>query len=64
MSSFGEDEAGELYVASFANGVVYAIDGPGPAATNPMARQGALCPTGPAAAGANAMARGDGGRCQ
>ena len=63
VSAFGEDEAGELYAASWSNHTIYAIEGPGPAVTNPMARQGSLCPTGPAAAGANAMARGDGGRC-
>ncbi len=31
ISSFGEDERGELYAASFSTGKVYAIDGPGPA---------------------------------
>jgi glucose/arabinose dehydrogenase len=29
-AAFGEDEAGELYVASIGNGRVFAIDGPGP----------------------------------
>ena len=32
VSAFGEDEAGELYVASYGNGRVFAIDGAGPAA--------------------------------
>src|SRR2546430_17550500 len=30
ISSFGEDEAGELYVASLNGGTVHAIDGPAP----------------------------------
>jgi glucose/arabinose dehydrogenase len=37
ISSFGEDEAGELYVASYADGRLYAIDGPAPA-WNPASR--------------------------
>ena len=32
VSAFGEDEAGELYVASYGNGRVFAIDGAGPSA--------------------------------
>jgi glucose/arabinose dehydrogenase len=30
VTSFGEDESGEIYVASFGNGRLYAIDGPAP----------------------------------
>jgi hypothetical protein len=30
ISSFGEDEAGELYIASYGSGAVFAIDAPGP----------------------------------
>src|SRR5438309_3703271 len=31
ISTFGEDEAGELYVAGLNSGTIHAIDGPGPA---------------------------------
>jgi len=37
ISTFGEDEAGELYVASYNEGKLYAIVAPGPGA-NPLAR--------------------------
>ena len=37
ISTFGEDEAGDVYVASYSNGRVYRIDGPAPAA-NPLLR--------------------------
>jgi glucose/arabinose dehydrogenase len=37
ISTFGEDEAGELYVASFGDGRIFAITAPGPAA-NPLER--------------------------
>jgi glucose/arabinose dehydrogenase len=36
-STFGEDEAGELYVVNRIAGVLYAIDGPGPAVAVPVA---------------------------
>jgi hypothetical protein len=39
ISSLGEDEAGELYVASFRSGIIFAIDGPGPA----VVRNQAIC---------------------
>jgi hypothetical protein len=45
ISTFGEDEAGELYVASYNTGRIFAIDGPGPG-LNPAARfapEGARC---------------------
>jgi glucose/arabinose dehydrogenase len=37
ISTFGEDEAGEIYVASYSTGRIYAIDGPGPG-INPALR--------------------------
>jgi glucose/arabinose dehydrogenase len=40
VSSFGEDEAGELYVASYNDGRVYAIDGPGPGAPTELDHDG------------------------
>ena len=37
ISTFGEDENAEIYVASYATGRIYAIDGPAPG-VNPLAR--------------------------
>ena len=37
ISTFGEDQAGEIYVASYATGRIYAIEGPGPG-VNPLQR--------------------------
>jgi hypothetical protein len=37
ISTFGEDEAGDVYVATYSNGRVYRIDGPAPAA-HPLLR--------------------------
>ena len=36
LSTFGEDESGELYVANRSTGVLYALDGAGPAAVVPV----------------------------
>ena len=66
ISTFGEDEAGEIYVASYFDGRIYAIDGPGPG-VNPLERAADHAlprPCRPAAPGANPNARPDDGRCR